>query len=198
MNEQDYPFEKPIEKQENQNKSTEQKSYDQDLSNRAKENDMERQEPLGEGIMKDSSDVKDKDPFENRLEPKDDSSIGEMIGENALAREFPNYDINQLDSDHQLQGTDWEGRRSDEFMTDSNHDVVGVAEIKTHTGEISTNALNDAYDQLVNSAEHFGVDQTAFVSVDENANVELYKFSLDDLKEMGEKGFRDYIRSNKV
>jgi len=94
MQEQDYPQEKHTEKQENQDKSTEQKSYDQDLSNRAIENDIAQKEPLVESIMKDSSDNKDKEltngnniqdhqkDFENRAEQNFEAR-GEEQSENS-------------------------------------------------------------------------------------------------------------------
>ena len=147
------------------------------------ENEFLEKEPLAESIDK---------PF---LEPQKDSSIGEMIAENTLARAFPELNINQLDSDHQVRDTDWEGKRSDFFLTDKDENMIGVAEVKTFTGEISSEALNDAHEQLVNTAERLGTEQTYLVTVNEYGEAEMYNFSLDELKEMDHKGFRETVRN---
>jgi hypothetical protein len=145
---------------------------------------MARQEPLVESQMD-----------RPVLEPKKDFSIGEAIAENTLARAYPELNVNHLDSDHQLQDTDWKGPRSDFFLTDANEKMVGVAEAKTYTGEISDGSLNEAYKQLVNSAERFDVENAALVTVNERGEANLFEFTLTQLKEMDQKVFRDFIKS---
>lgn len=147
------------------------------------ENEFLQKEPLAESIDR---------PF---MEPQKDSSIGEMIAENTLARAFPELNINQLDSDHQLRDTDWEGKRSDFFLTDKDENMVGVAEVKTYTGEISSEALNDAHDQLVNSAKQLSVEQASLVIINEKGEAEMYNFTLDKIKGISHKEFRDAVRN---